>query len=276
MNAHAPSFCDKQDDPEVPAVIFQILNNMYDTSDQLTFEPRETFVPLLDCKIHQKLRDASDRKDHFAMMEMRMIIETALANAGYGFCPFETDAAVSVLFEPDKFIDLYDLLEADQAVEGVEGLDAFIWRSGPWAQLQFVLAAKHFKSNPGTLGRFVSRAWKTGKGQSIMTANFDFKTCTKLFEASSQQGLNMDESAPRKPIRKTLYRGGGFCPLLSHGMSWTEDRDMAVFFAKRLNKETPIVLATKTSANRVLARFEHESEAVLAYDTKRPFEVEFV
>lgn len=115
-----------------------------------------------------------------------------------------------------------------------------------------------------------------GNGQSIMTANFDFKTCTKLFEASSQQGLNMDESAPTKAIRKTLYRGGAFCPMLSHGMSWTEDRDMAVFFAKRQNKPTPIVLATKTSANRVLARFKHESEAVLAYDTNRPFKVEFV
>jgi len=276
MNAHASTFGKQQDAPEVPAEIFQILNNMYDTSDQLTFVPRENFVPLLDCKLHEKLRDASDRKDHFAMMEMRMIIETALANAGYGFCPFETGAAVSILFEPDKFIALYDVLEADHAVEGVEGLDAFIWRSGPWAQLQFVLAAIHYKSNADTLGRFVSRAWKTGNGQSIMTANFDFKTCNELFEASSQQGLNRDESAPRKPIGKTLYRGGALCPKLSHGMSWTEDRDMAVFFAKRLNKETPIVLATKTSANRVLARFEHESEAVLAYDTNRPFEVEFV
>jgi hypothetical protein len=82
--------------------------------------------------------------------------------------------------------------------------------------------------------------------------------------------------APSKAISKTLYRGGGFCPSLSHGMSWTEDRDMAVFFAKRLNKTTPIVLTTKTSANRVLARFDHESEAVLAYDTNRPFEVAFV
>jgi hypothetical protein len=56
--------------------------------------------------------------------------------------------------------------------------------------------------------------------------------------------------APIKAISKTLYRGGGFCTLLSHGMSWTEDRDMAVFFAKRQDKTMPIVLATKTSANR--------------------------
>ncbi|WP_299284517.1 hypothetical protein [uncultured Tateyamaria sp.] len=276
MNAHASTFGKQQETPEVPAEIFQILNNMYDTSDQLTLVPRENFVPLLDCKLHEKLRDASDRKDHFAMMEMRMIIETAVAKAGYGFCSFETGAAVSVLFEPEKFIDLYDLLEADQAVEGDEGLNAFIWRSGQWAQLQFVLAAIHYKSNPDTLGRFVSSAWKTGKGQSIMTANFDFKTCSELFEASSQRGLNMEESAPTKAISKTLYRGGALCPSLSHGMSWTEDRDMAVFFAKRLNKETPIVLSTKTSANRVLARFEHESEAVLSYDTKRPVQVEFL
>lgn len=276
MNAHASTFGKQQDTPEVPAVIFQILGNMYDTKNQLTLEPKETYESLLGSEFHQKLRDASDRKDHFAMMEMRMIIETAVANAGYGFCSFETGAAVSVLFEPDKFVALYNVLAADEAVEGDEGLDAFIWRSGPWAQLQFVLAAIHYRSNPDTLGRFVSRAWKTGKGQSIMTANFDFKTCSELFEASSQRGLNMDESAPTKAISKSLYRGGALCPSLSHGMSWTEDRDMAVFFAKRLNAETPIVLATKTSANRVLARFEHESEAVLSYDTKRPVQVEFV
>jgi hypothetical protein len=59
-------------------------------------------------------------------------------------------------------------------------------------------------------------------------------------------------------------------------MSWTEDRDMAVFFAQRQDKPMPIVLARKTSANRVLARFEHESEAVLAYDTNRSFEAELV
>lgn len=113
INANAPNFENDQENPEVPAEIFQILNIMHDTSDQLTFVSRETFVPLRDCKLHEKLRDASDRKDHFAMMEMRMIIDAALAREGYECCPFETEAAVSIMFEPDKFIALYDLLEAD-------------------------------------------------------------------------------------------------------------------------------------------------------------------
>jgi len=276
MNAHTSTFGNQQDTPEVPAVVFQILNNMYDSKDQLSFEPKETYESLLGCEFHQKLSEAVDRNDELAMVEMRMGIHVALADAGYGFSPFGSDAVFSMLFQPQKFIALYELLASDQPVERVDGLDAFIWGSGSWVQLQFVLAAMHYKSNADTLGQFVGRAWKTGQGQSIMTANFNFKTCSELFEASSQRGLNMDASAPTTAIRKTLYRGGAFCPMLSHGMSWTEDRDMAVFFAKRLDKQTPIVLATKTSANRVLARFEHECEAVLSYDTKRPVQVEFL
>ena len=87
----------------------------------------------------------------------------SVTDAGYRFCPFEKEATVSILFEPDKFIALYDLLAADQSLERMDWLTGFIWRSGSRVQLQFVLAAIHYKSNADTLGRFASRAWKTGK-----------------------------------------------------------------------------------------------------------------
>jgi hypothetical protein len=276
MNAHTSTFGNQHGMPELPAPVFPILSNWYDSKDQLRFVPKETYESLLGSEFCQKLGDAADRNDQCAAEEMRLGICFSLADAGCRFCPFGVEIIFSILFQPQRFIALYELLADDQPVERVDGLDAFIWGSGSWVQLQFVLAALHYKSNADTLGQFVGRAWKTGHDKSIMTASFGFKTCSDLFEASSQRGLNMDASAPTKAISKTLYRGGGFCPSLSHGMSWTEDRDVAVFFAKRLNKAMPAVLTTKTSTNRVLARFEHESEAVLAYDTNRSFEVEFV
>jgi len=109
-----------------------------------------------------------------------------------------------------------------------------------------------------------------------MTSNFSFETCSNWLEASSQFGLNAIDPAPTKRIGKTLYRGGAFDPCLAHGMAWTEDKDMAKFLATRLSKETPIVVSTLTEANRVLVRYQHESEVVLPYDPNREFKIEFV
>ena len=109
-----------------------------------------------------------------------------------------------------------------------------------------------------------------------MTANFDFARVSSWLEKSSERGLNARHPAPKKPISKRLFRGGAFGPSLAHGMAWTEDRDMAMFFAKRLNNSTPVIVSTLSKDNRVIVRYEHESEVVLLHDPKRFCEVEFI
>ena len=104
MNAHTSTFGNQQDIPELPALVFQILSNMYDCKDQLSFEPKETYESLLGCAFHQKLSEAADRKYQLAMAEMRMGIHVALADAGYGFSPFGSEAVFSILFNPRSLL----------------------------------------------------------------------------------------------------------------------------------------------------------------------------
>ena len=152
----------------------------------------------------------------------------------------------------------------------------FLFRVGSWAKLQGVLAAQQFECNSDVLGLFVGLAWKAGKAQSIMTGDFGPEQSTSLFKCSSAAGLNALEPSPKAPIKTVLYRGGTMDPTLSYGMAWTEKKDVAAFFATRMNENVPVVLSTRTADNQVLARFKHESEVVLPYEPSRPFEIEFL
>jgi len=193
-----------------------------------------------------------------------------------GFPMFALGTVGDLLFRLDEILEKHQAIASGAASFHELSESSILYTGSSWTKLQFVLAASHHAADPGLLGLFVGHAWKAGKGQSILTANFEFETCSRWLEASSERGLNAVEPAPTKPIGKILYRGGAFCPTLAHGMAWTEDEDMAKFFATRLSKETPIVVSTRTEANNVLVRYQHESEVVLPYDPAREFEIEFV
>ena len=78
------------------------------------------------------------------------------------------------------------------------------------------------------------------------------------------------------PSEPPAFRHGEVQPLLPHGMAWTHDKNMAIFFAQRNANKTPIVVSTATSESEILATYSDEKEVVLAYDPGRRFEVEFV
>lgn len=276
MNVQSPQ-TDFTTQPCIPKSLFDIIEDMYDCSYDLRLIPREMFMPLVGSVFHSQYHEAVQTKDYMIFDDIMSALRSEFTERSLDVFSFEFEAARSILVQPEQYIAMHDAFAAGTPLtkEGV-ATDLFFHTAPPWTQLQYVLMADHYDTDPDTLGMLVTRAWKTGKGRSIMGANFTLEYCTELFLRCSNSGLNALEPAPKKPIRKKLYRGGEMCPLLSNGMCWTEDRAEAVFFAKRLNKKVPVVLSTPTSANTVLARYEHESEVVLSCDEKRPFEVEFV
>lgn len=260
----------------LPDGLLQILENMYNLFDHLNFVSLDELSRLTGSPIYQRYTVARKDKDQIAMSEISVAFQAELYQGVDSYWPFNISAAMDLAFRPDEIVEFYQSLAANSGVFDRWRDDDFMYTSSPWTKLQFVLAADHYKTDADTLGLVVGHAWKEGQHQSIMTANFDFATCSRLLEASSERGLNAVDPAPRKPIAKTLYRGGSFCPKLPHGMSWSEDRDEAVFFANRQSKGTPIIVNTQSEDNKVLVRYVHEAEVVLPYDPTRAFKIEFL
>lgn len=264
-----------QDDVPDASAAVRFLDGMVEHENRMIFAPQSRYEDVKKLALYQQYLECIESDDKDQGFFIALAVRHGIAMLYNDFEPFAEEAATSVFFQPDRYIEFYDLLETRPDLDDRLTQNSFAISSCAWAKLQFVLAARHFNCNADVLGMLVASAWKTGHAQSIMTANFGPTISTSLFRASSSIGLNSVETAPSHPVGKTLFRGGDMDPRLSHGMAWTEDRDMAVFFATRGSK-VPVVLSTKTTNNEVLARFKHEDEVVLPYDPKRPFEVTFV
>lgn len=264
-----------EDFPEATTAV-SLLDAMVAHENRMIFAPQSKYEDVKKLALYQQYLECKESDDKDQGFMIASAIRSGICALYNDFVPFADEAAASVFFQPDRYIKFYDFLETRPELDDRLTESAFAVCSCAWAKLQFILAAKHFGCNADVLGMLVASAWKTGHAQSIMTANFGPRYSTAVFRASSLRGLNSVEKAPKKSVGKTLFRGGDMDPRLSHGMAWTEDRDMAVFFATRLNPKVPVVLSTKTTDNDVLARFEHEDEVVLPYDPKRPFEVTFL
>lgn len=270
------SFNDSRMLPPVPGMIINTVEDLYDSRGELRYVSKDALGPLIDSPIQQSHLAARRANDSMAGINMQMAVELKVSERVGEMCFFEVAAAMDMTFQSDLMVAIYEAVASSENPYDRLRDDFFLRLASPWAKLQFVLAAEHYQADSDVLGLVVGNAWKEGRGQSIMTANFDFLRCSRWLEASSERGLNAIHAAPKKPIGKTLFRGGSLCPSLPHGMAWTEDRDQAVFFAERLSKGAPVIVSTHTADNRVLVRYEHESEVVLPHDPNRPFEVEFI
>lgn len=253
-----------------------LLDAMSAHENRMIFAPQARYEQVKQLRLYQQFLDCEKHNDQYQAYSISDAIREGIRERYNDFVPFAEDAAISIFFWCDRFIKLYDHLQTNPELDTKLTQDSFVLCGNAWAKLQFVLAARHFNCNADILGFLVTTAWKEGKGQSIMTANFGPELSTSLFRASSEQGLNVLEQKPSKPVAKVLYRGGNMDPRLSHGMAWTEDRKTAEFFATRLGAKVPVILSTRTADNEILARYKHENEVVLPYDPKRPFQVEFV
>lgn len=258
--------------PSVPDGIIHAIENLYDEQNQLRFIEECELRPLVDTSFHKGHTTAREAKDQLAGLRLEMAIDASFPT----LYPFDNAAIKDMAFQSDLIVGIYDVLASGENCYDRLRTNSFLRFASSWAKLQFVLAAEHYESEPDTMGLVVGNAWKDGNGQGIMTANFDFARCSDWLAKSSQRGLNAIHPAPKKRIGKMLYRGGALSSELSHGMSWTDDHDEAVFFAKRQHNGPPVVVSTQTKRNCVLVRFEHEREVVLPYDPMRPFEVEFI
>lgn len=256
--------------------VIDIITDMYDSNGELRFVPQEILLRIRETELVRHCTAARLADGHVTAMNIQMEYRLEVFRLLSGFPMFELGTVGDLLFRLDEILEMYQAISSGAASVHELSEKSLLYASSPWTKLQLVLAASQHAFDPDLLGLFVGHAWKEGNAQSILTANFEFGTCSRWLEASSKRGLNAVEPAPTKPIGKTLFRGGAFCPTLAHGMAWTEDKDMAEFFATRLSQKTPIVVSTRAAANRVLVRYQHESEVVLPYDPAREFEIEFL
>jgi len=259
----------------LPAQITAIIDNLYDLRGDLTFYPLPALLELSELDLCKSAQAALKLDGVSAATNISFGISNAVAKHIGMAGPFATDAVSDLMFYLDGIVAFHELLMMppqpfEQWVD-----DSLLYRGGYWTTLQFVLAADHYNCDPDILGLVVGHAWKLGKMHGLLTSNFDQRRCSKWLEASSQRGLNAMEPAPSSPLSKTLYRGGVQSPHLAHELSWTEDKETAVFFAERQPHGEPMVVSTQSRDCKVLARYEHESEVVLAYDANRQFKVEF-
>lgn len=103
--------------------------------------------------------------------------------------------------------DLHDgrasaMLETDQPVESFEKMDAFIWQSWPWAQLQFVLAAQHYNANVPSALDYVSPKVKAAMERALQYMG--------LAEGQSAQSIKID----------TAFIGSGTNSRVASSTNW--------------------------------------------------------
>jgi hypothetical protein len=89
----------------------------------------------------------------------------------------------------------------------------------------------------------------------------------ELFRAAATQGILTDTGAPLDDVL-TVYRG---CRKIDDEISWTLDRDKAIWFAQRLANEgdTQYVQRGEISHTKVWAHFEGRGESEIVLDPKR-------
>lgn len=260
----------------LPAQIIEIIDNFYDSRGDLIFQPMSVLLEIAESDLFKTVQAALKLDDESAAVELSIAINRAVRRHSDEISPFSIGAVGDLMFNLDKIAAFHEsLIELSEPFERWVG-DQLLYRANSWTKLQFVLAADYYSCDHDMLGLVVGHAWKAGKMHGLLSSNFGQKRCSKWLEASSQRGLNALEPAPSSPLNKTLYRGGAQSSHLAHELSWSEDKEIAVFFAERQGHGEPMVVSTQSGDSRVLARFEHESEVLLAYDATRQFKVELI
>jgi hypothetical protein len=260
----------------LPPCFLTVLDHLYDRHDDLSLVEIETLRAIAETELHKRCREAHDLSDSTRMLDLQMEIGSAVRQHLEEWSPFSEQMANDLAFNARMFIELHHLFDGQQVEYKELAKHPALHFASKWTKLQLVLMAEHYEADANVLGLLVGNVWKAGTYHGLLSQNLSYDRCTELFRKSSQSGLNALYPAPKRRLGAKLYRGGDFDPSLSHGMSWTDDKAMAVFFAKRHANKTPIVVSTRTSDNEVLARYSDEKEVVLAFDRDRPFELEFL
>lgn len=260
----------------LPLCLLKVLEDLYDIDGELRLVDIGSLRAIAETELHQRCRDAFESENIELRCELQMGLASAVCQHLDEWSPFSEALVNDLVFNVSKLIELHDLFGGRQVNHHALAKHPALYLASGWTKLQLVLMAEHYGVDSDTLGLLVGNAWKAGNYHGLLSQNVSNKRCTELFRKSSQRGLNALYPAPKRRLGAKLYRGGDFDPSLPHGMSWTDDKAMAVFFAKRRANKTPIVVSTRTSDNEVIARYSDEKEVVLAFDSDRPFELEFL
>lgn len=274
MNVHTPSALSVN--LQIPQPLLDLLTDQYEANDDLRFVTSKELARVKNSSLHKSCREAMASCNKERISDLQSSIFQSALQKCENFFPFTQEQAMDLAFHADQILEIHTLFAAGQ-VNFEELLNKpILLESSKWTKLQLVLMADHFGANPDVLGLVVGNAWKLGELHGLLSQNFSYQRCTELFLSSSQMGLNAIFASSSKPLGPVLYRGGDFSPTLASGMSWTNNKKIAEFFAKRSSNKVPIVVSTPTDKKQILARYEEEKEVVLSYDPDRHFELEFV
>jgi hypothetical protein len=263
-------------DLRLPQCFLEVLDHLYDRHDDLSLVKMESLRAIRETELHKRCREAFDSGNPNVRFELQMAIWSAVRRHLEDWSPFTEQLANDLAFNVPTLIELHHLFDGQRVEYRELAKHPALHVTSEWTKLQLVLMAEHYEADANVLGLLVGNVWKAGTYHGLLSQNLSYDRCTELFRKSSQSGLNALYPAPKRRLGTKLYRGGDLDPSLSHGMSWTDDKATAVFFAKRHANKTPIVVSTRRSDNEVLARYSDEKEVVLAYDKDRPFELEFL
>lgn len=129
---------------------------------------------------------------------------------------------------------------------------------------------------PHVFGSLLAATHQKGRVGSLVISVYSPSTAEKMFRLASKESLEFGREHPTNNQSTTLYRGGysDSSAELASGMCWTDNIEIAAWFATRKIKDgTAFLLSTKASDNEVLARFDYENEVLLSPDENRLYEI---
>ena len=256
--------------------VIDIVVDLYDSQGELRFLELEHLLEISESETVANASKIQDSQDSLAGLKFQSALHDKIMEQIGDVAFFQYQAALDLIFRIEDVIAFYQALKSGSVDFEYWQQCSLFFLCNPWLKLQLVLASQIYSADKDIHGLTLGHAWKAGNGQSILTANFDFQSCSQWLQRAGVRGLNVVGPAPKTPLKKTLYRGGAFSDRLHHGMAWTECKETAKFFATRLSKNTPIIVSTASNKDEVIVRYEHEMEVVLPYDTNREFNVEFI
>lgn len=186
----------------------------------------------------------------------------------------------------DDQISAYKKIQADfskyykKALTGDVEASRMAWYSTPYdeSKLFFTLHMWHQFTNgeisPSVWGTLLKQSWEYGKdGCLILGAEISSDLIIKMFESAPKEILMNGHDELNKfintPETIEIWRGVSSESAFKHnGMSWTTNREQAMWFAYRnLNHtetEQPTLLRAVIAKEKILARFNYEWEVVVS------------
>lgn len=115
------------------------------------------------------------------------------------------------------------------------------------------------------LGKVLKMYWQNNDSVNV-DANISKLQYVKLFKKCGRENLMTKEELEayeKMPDKIEIYRGiNNFSKHPVNGLSWTTDKDQALWFAKRF-KETGTLCKTTIEKEHILAYFSYENETVI-------------